>query len=231
MSILKNLNHIRQQIYDAEKKYQRPHGSVKLLAVSKQQSISAIHEAINAGQSAFGENYLQEALDKITTLKTFPIEWHFIGKIQSNKTQLIAQHFTWVHSVDRLKIAKRLDGQRPENLPPLNICIEVNISAQQTKSGVMLDELPELAHQIAALKNLRLRGLMAIPEHANNFAEQLHIYQRLQQAQTNLCAQGFILDTLSMGMSSDFEAAIAGGSTMVRIGAAVFGKRLSHPPM
>jgi len=225
MSILKNLQHTRQQIYLAEEKYQRTPGSVELLAASKQQSIDAIRQAVDAGHYCFGENYLQEALTKIIALKGLPIEWHFIGRLQANKTQLVAQHFDWVHSIDRLKIAERLNAQRPEDLPPLNVCIEVNISQQETKSGVTLDQLLELAHAVSKLKNLRLRGLMAIPEPVDNFSEQFNIYQQVKKAQENLSAQGLVLDTLSMGMSGDFEAAIAAGSTMVRIGTAIFGGR------
>lgn len=226
MTIAENLQKIKQQIYLAENKYHRTSGSVKLLAVSKQQNMDKIRAAINAGQYCFGENYLQEALTKITALNNIPfLEWHFIGQVQSNKTQLIAQHFSWVHSIDRLKIAQRLSDQRPKNLPPLNVCIEINISEQNSKSGVHLMQLSELAHAVNALKNLRLRGLMAIPEPVQDFSKQLTVYRQVQEAQINLCAEGLILDTLSMGMSDDFTAAIAAGSTIVRIGRSIFGER------
>lgn len=225
MNITQNLHHIQQQIQLAEKKYHRTPDSVTLLAVSKQQSINKVRAAITAGQNHFGENYLQEALIKIKAFNEFSLQWHFIGRVQSNKTSLIAQHFSWVHSIDRLKIAERLNVQRPENLPPLNVCIEFNISEQLSKSGVQLNQLSDLAHRITALKNLHLRGLMAIPAPTHNFHEQLHVYEQVQQAQKNLCAEGLMLDTLSMGMSNDFVAAIAAGSTMVRIGTAIFGQR------
>lgn len=225
MLISDNLNTLHQKIRAAEIKYQRTPNSVKLLAVSKQQSLDAIQQAITAGQHCFGENYLQEALSKIIALNNPSIEWHFIGKVQSNKTQAIAQHFAWVHSIDRLKIAERLNAQRPKDLPGLNVCIEVNISEENTKSGVPLDQLSTLAHQVAQLENLRLRGLMVIPAPLENFEDQLNVYQQVADAQKKLCAEGLALDTLSMGMSDDFEAAIAAGSTMVRIGTGVFGKR------
>ncbi len=225
MSILQRLHQLQLTIRQAEQHYHRQAGSVQLLAVSKQQPLAAIREAIAGGQLCFGENYLQEALQKITTLTDVPLEWHFIGTIQSNKTQAIATHFAWVHSLDRLHIAERLNQQRPTHLPKLNVCIEVNISQQATKSGVTLDALPELAHAINRLENLRLRGLMAIPHASKEFAEQLAVYQRVQAAYAALCAQGLALDTLSMGMSDDFVAAIAAGSTIVRIGTALFGPR------
>lgn len=225
MTITENLQHLHQQIHWMEEKYKRPHGSVKLLAASKQQNIDKIEDAISAGQNCFGENYLQEALTKITTLKNHSIQWHFIGKLQVNKTRLIAQHFSWVHGIDRLKIAERLSAQRPSNFPPLNVCIALNISQEEQKSGVTYDQLFDLAHHVSQLENLHLRGLMAIPKPTHNFSEQFNIYQQVQQAQKDLCARGLELDTLSMGMSNDFEAAIAAGSTMVRIGTAIFGER------
>jgi pyridoxal phosphate enzyme (YggS family) len=231
MSIIEQLAHIQSQIHCAEKQYHRAPGSVQLLAVSKQQSIEKIRTAIEVGQTCFGENYLQEALAKIAALQNSdlsvfqPIKWHFIGKIQSNKTQQMAKYFDWVHSVDRLHIAERLNAQRPQHLAPLNICIEINIHQENTKSGVELTALPALAHAISRLKQIRLRGLMAIPRPALDFKTQFETYQQVQKAQQMLCAQGLMLDTLSMGMSGDFIAAIAAGSTLVRVGSAIFGRR------
>ena len=195
-------------------------GGATLVAASKQQSADKIRALFLEGQTAFGENYLQEALEKMQRLRDCDIEWHFIGSIQSNKTKLIAENFSWVQSVDRFVIAKRLSDQRPPHLPPLNICIEVNIDHEQTKSGVAPDAVAELATQILSLKNLVLRGLMIIPEknHNDAFQKAFLLYQQLIQHE-------FKLDTLSMGMSDDFEAAIKAGSTMVRIGTAIFGKR------
>jgi pyridoxal phosphate enzyme (YggS family) len=225
MSISQNLQHIRQQIHLLEQKYTRPPNSVTLLAVSKQQSVEKIQQVFAAGQRCFGENYLQEALTKINQLKALPIEWHFIGHIQANKTRAVAENFNWVHSVDSIKIAQRLDAQRPDNLPPLNVCIQVNISQESTKSGILLEQLAELAHRITSLENLTLRGLMVIPAVMTNLSEQAAIYKQVQAAQATLAAQSLKLDTLSMGMSDDFEAAIAAGSTLVRIGTAIFGAR------
>jgi len=184
-------------------------------------------EAHAAGQRAFGENYLQEALDKIAALKDRApdIEWHFIGPIQSNKTRPIAENFAWVHSVDRLKIAQRLSEQRPAALAPLNICIQVNVSGEASKSGCAPQDLPALAHAVAALPGLRLRGLMAIPEPASSEAEQRRPLRQLRELAEQLRAEGLALDTLSMGMSADLAAAIAEGATMVRIGTAIFGER------
>lgn len=226
--VAENIQKIKEQIHLAEIKYHRAPNSVTLLAVSKQQNIDKISAAINAGQHCFGENYLQEALEKITALNIFKPEWHFIGQVQSNKTQLIAQHFSWVHSIDRFKIAQRLNMQRSENLPPLNVCIELNISQQTNKSGVDLNQLSDLAHAVSELKNLKLRGLMAIPEPNQDFSKQIEIYQQVAQSQINLCSKGLSLDTLSMGMSGDFVAAIAAGSTMVRIGSGIFGERYKN---
>lgn len=223
--ITTNLATIKKLISDYEKKYRREAGSVRLLAVSKKQSIEKIIEAYEAGQRAFGENYLQEALSKITALTDKQIEWHFIGPIQSNKTRKIAEHFAWVHSVDSKKIAKRLNDQRPTQLPPLNICIEVNVSHEQTKSGVMLEEVEALALYCQSLPHLALRGLMTIPAEHDNFIDQRNEFHPLQTLWTTLRQHDIPLDTLSMGMSGDFEAAIAEGSTLVRIGTALFGQR------
>jgi pyridoxal phosphate enzyme (YggS family) len=227
MSIPDNLKQLRQAIDAAAEKYHRLRGSVKLLAVSKQHRIEKIRMAYAAGQTCFGENYLQEALPKIAALQDLAIAWHFIGRIQSNKTAQIAAHFSWVHSVDRLSIAQRLDVQRPAHLPPLNICLEVNVSAQETKAGLPPEKVEALAHAILPLKNIRVRGLMAIPKPTSLFAEQVRCYQQVQEIQQRLCAQGLELDTLSMGMSGDFIAAIAAGSTLVRLGTAIFGQRNS----
>jgi len=201
--------------------------TTQLLAVSKGQPITAIRQAIAAGQHAFGENYLQEAIPKIIALKQEDIEWHFIGAIQANKTRLIAEYFTWVHSVDRFSIAKRLNDQRPTTLLPLNICIQVNLDEENSKGGIKLSELSALALAIADLPHLQLRGLMAIPAPQTEFELQRASFHRLSVAFKNLQQQGFKIDTLSMGMSDDFMAAIAEGATIVRLGAAIFGQRNS----
>jgi pyridoxal phosphate enzyme (YggS family) len=200
-----------------------------LLAVSKTFPAEAVVEAMAAGQRAFGENYLQEALDKMQEVARLQpdtaIAWHFIGPIQSNKTRPIASSFQWVHTVERLKIAQRLSEQRPEELGPLDVCIQVNISGEASKSGASEDELPELARQVAALPKLRLRGLMAIPEATKDEAQQRAAFARLRALFDALRAQGLALDTLSMGMSGDLRAAVAEGATIVRIGSAIFGAR------
>lgn len=224
--ILSRLIATKQQIQVAEQKYGRPSGSVQLLAVSKGQPIAKIQTAITAGQRCFGENYAQEALTKITALQQENLEWHFIGKIQTNKTKSIAENFAWVHSIDRLQVAQRLNDQRAQHLLPLNVCIEVNVSEEKTKSGVMITELYELANAIVKLPRLKLRGLMTIPAITYDFSEQRKPYAILYKAYLDLQQQGFTLDTLSMGMSNDFVAAIAEGSTMVRIGTAIFGERM-----
>ncbi len=213
------------RIREAEQAAGRPLGSVGLLAVSKTQPADAIRQAhVAAGLRDFGENYLQEALDKQLQLADLPLSWHFIGPIQSNKTRPIAEHFDWVHSVDRLKIAERLSAQRPAQLPPLNVCLQVNVSLEPSKSGCSLEEAPALARAIAQLPNLRLRGLMAIPAPSDDPQQQRAAFARLRQLQQALSAD-LALDTLSMGMSQDLEAAIAEGATWVRIGTALFGAR------
>lgn len=219
------LQQVVSRIRDAEQRYRRVPGSVTLLAVSKLHPASAIAELAAAGQQRFGENYLQEALDKMAALAGLDLEWHFIGPIQANKTRGIASRFAWVHSVDRLKIAQRLSRQRPDGQPPLNICLEVNISGEASKSGVVPAQLLELATAVAELPRLRLRGLMAIPAPSEDFAEQRRACARLRECQQTLRDAGFELDTLSMGMSADLEAAIAEGATLVRIGTALFGPR------
>lgn len=205
--------------------------TVQLIAVSKTQPVQALAEAYAWGQRAFGENYLQEALDKQIQLATREgiesdsLEWHFIGPIQSNKTRPIAEHFAWVHSVDRLKIAQRLSDQRPPELPPLNICVQVNIDDEMTKSGVSLAQLPALVAAISQLPRLQLRGLMAIPAATNNPTQQRAAFAKLRVARDDLNVQGYNLDCLSMGMSGDMEAAIAEGATFVRVGTDIFGAR------
>lgn len=218
-----NLSSIKNQISQYEIKYGRDRGSVSLLAVSKKQSIAKIREAYDAGQRAFGENYLQEALQKMAELADLDIEWHFIGPIQSNKTKKIAEHFHWVQSVDSLKTAQRLNNQRPEHLPPLNICLEINISGEASKSGINSNEAAALAAACSTMPRLKLRGLMTIPTASLDTArQQFHAMQQLFQ---QLIHAGYSLDTLSIGMSDDYEAAIAEGSTLVRIGTGIFGKR------
>lgn len=198
---------------------------VQLLAVSKAQSAERLREAYLAGQTAFGENYVQEAIDKQTLLEDCNITWHFIGPIQSNKTALIAQHFNWVHSVDRLKIAQRLATARPSTLPPLNICIQINSSNELSKSGVQLEALADLANEISKLPNLKLRGIMSIPAPTTDVAKQHFQFKIVKEAFTHLQQNGFAIDTLSIGMSDDYVAAIQEGATIVRIGSAIFGTR------
>lgn len=200
--------------------------SVRLIAVSKTQPAEAVAQAYACGQRDFGENYLQEALEKQAKLTELQdIQWHFIGPIQSNKTRAIAQHFAWIHSIDREKVAQRLNEQRPDNLPPAQVCIQVNIDDENTKAGISLAELPALAEAISRLPRLKLRGLMAIPAASNSLEQQHQAFAKLKQALDELNASGCALDTLSMGMSGDLEAAIAEGSTMVRVGTDIFGAR------
>lgn len=214
---------IKQCIRDAEQAAGRGEGNVLLLAVSKTKPAADIVALYGAGQRHFAESYVQEAVLKQSALAAFDISWHFIGPIQSNKTKVIARHFSWVHSVDRLKIARRLSDQRPDTLPPLNICLQVNISGEVSKSGVSLEDLPELIEAVSALKRLRLRGVMAIPEPEQDFQKQRQPFARLYQAVNALSATS--LDTFSMGMSADLEAAIAEGATIVRVGTGIFGPR------
>ena len=199
---------------------------VKLLAVSKAQPSEKLRQAYLAGQKLFGENYVQEAINKQTQLKDCAIEWHFIGPIQSNKTHLIAQHFDWVHSVDRLKIATRLNEARPPTMPPLNVCIQINSSFEASKSGVDIASQAMLANEISAMPNLKLRGLMAIPAPTKDLAKQRAQFKIVADAFRALQQQGFDLDTLSIGMSDDYVAAIEEGATIVRIGSAIFGLRI-----
>lgn len=221
-TIADNIAKVRARIREAAQASGREHSSVGLLAVSKTKPAAAIREAFACGVTDFGENYLQEALAKQAELGDLDLTWHFIGPIQSNKTKAIAEHFHWVHSVDRLKIAERLSAQRPPALPPLNVCLQVNVSGETSKSGCAPEELPALAAAVAELPNLRLRGLMAIPEPTEDVAAQHAAFARLRQLQATLNPS---LDTLSMGMSHDLEAAISEGATWVRIGTALFGAR------
>jgi pyridoxal phosphate enzyme (YggS family) len=206
----------------------RPAGDVTLLAVSKTFGADAVAQAYAAGQTAFGENYIQEGVQKITALRPLPLQWHCIGPIQSNKTRLVAEHFDWVHTVDRLKVAQRLSEQRPPHLAPLQVCLQVNVDGGANKSGVAPDEALALAQQVATLPNLRLRGLMCIPEPAPDFVAACALFMRARAVFETLKAAGLAVDTLSMGMSADLEAAIHAGSTMVRVGTAIFGGR-SYP--
>ena len=225
-TIADNISQVAARIRSAEQAAQRAANSVQLLAVSKTKPAAAVREAYAAGVRDFGENYLQEALGKQRELTDLPLCWHFIGPIQSNKTRAIAEHFAWVHSVDRLKIAQRLSEQRPAELPALNICIQVNVSGEASKSGCTPADLPALAAAIKALPRLTLRGLMAIPEPTDNRAEQDAAFAAVRELNTSLQdSLNLPLDTLSMGMSHDLESAIAQGATWVRIGTALFGAR------
>ncbi|MBD9413844.1 YggS family pyridoxal phosphate-dependent enzyme [Pseudomonas sp. PDM16] len=221
-TIAENIAKVRERIREAAQASQREPETVGLLAVSKTKPAQAIREAHQAGQIDFGENYLQEALNKQTELADLALIWHFIGPIQSNKTKAIAEHFHWVHSVDRLKIAQRLSEQRPTHLPPLNVCLQVNVSGEVSKSGCTPEELAELAQAVTQLPRLRLRGLMTIPEPSDDPQTQREPLARLRQLRDTLNPG---LDTLSMGMSQDLEAAVAEGATWVRIGTALFGAR------
>ncbi|MES2320509.1 MAG: YggS family pyridoxal phosphate-dependent enzyme [Pseudomonadota bacterium] len=233
-TIAHNLQAVDDSIHAAASAAGRARAEVQLLAVSKTFPAQAVLEAVEAGQSAFGENYLQEALDKIAAVSVaLPgrrIEWHFIGPIQSNKTRPIAASFDWVHTVERFKIAQRLSEQRPADSAPLNICLQVNISGEASKSGVSPEELPELARLVAQLPRLQLRGLMAIPEPETDPARQRAAFARLRELAEGLRADGIALDTLSMGMSADMGAAIAEGATIVRVGSAIFGARTYDSP-
>ncbi|MFO8025245.1 YggS family pyridoxal phosphate-dependent enzyme [Thiohalophilus sp.] len=224
-SIAQRLEQVRARITQAEQRAQRPPGSTRLLAVSKTRPIEDLRAALAAGQTCFGENYLQDALPKIAELADELIEWHYIGPLQSNKTREIAGHFAWVHSVDRLKIARRLSEQRPPYLPPLNLCLQINTSGEASKSGIVPEEALKLARAIADLPHLQLRGLMTIPAPGSGFEQQRQPFRQLRELFAQLNAEGLALDTLSMGMSGDLEAAIAEGSTLVRIGTAIFGAR------
>lgn len=225
MTIAFNLEQVLQRIAKSVNIYRTDKSDVQLIAVSKTRPPDAIREAWAQGQRMFGENYVQEAVEKINALQDLDIEWHFIGPIQSNKTALIAQNFDWCQSVDRSKIARRLSAQRPDDKPPLNICIQLNISAEETKSGTDETSLWSLADEIVALEHLTLRGLMAIPERQTDFEQQRQTFNRMHALFEQMQHRYNSVDTLSMGMSNDLEAAVAAGSTMVRIGTDIFGAR------
>ncbi len=225
-TISANLQAVRARIEAAAKKFGRAPDDIALLAVSKTMPASAVEQAVAAGQRRFGENYVQEGVDKIDALSSGePLEWHFIGPLQSNKTRPVAERFAWVHSIDRLKIAERLSEQRPDALPPLQICLQVNISGEASKSGLAVGDVPLLVRRVAQLPRLTLRGLMAIPQPEADFAKQREAFGRLREVYDALNRDGFGLDTLSMGMSHDLEAAIAEGATLIRVGTAIFGER------
>jgi pyridoxal phosphate enzyme (YggS family) len=226
---LARLQAVRERLDAACLAAQRPTDSVRLLAVSKTFSAQAVADMVSAGQTAFGENYIQEGVDKIADLAVLRaatrLVWHCIGPIQSNKTRMVAEHFDWVQSVDRLKIAERLSAQRPANLPPLQVCVQVNVDGGATKSGVQISEATALAQAIQQLPGLQLRGLMCIPDPVDSFAGQVAIFDRARNVFESWRALGLPVDTLSMGMSGDLEAAVASGATMVRVGTALFGAR------
>jgi pyridoxal phosphate enzyme (YggS family) len=223
--IADNLQRVHTRIATACEKAGRALDSVQLLAVSKTFGPEAVQAAFDAGQKAFGENYIQEGVEKIAALAHLPLQWHCIGPIQSNKTRLVAAHFDWAHTVDRLKIAQRLSEQRPADKPALQVCIQVNIDGGPTKAGVAPQDALELAHAVAALPRLRLRGIMTIPEPAPDFVAACAIHKRAKALFDALNAAGLGLDTLSMGMTADLEAAVQSGSTLVRVGTAIFGVR------
>ncbi|OTP89538.1 YggS family pyridoxal phosphate enzyme [Gilliamella apicola] len=224
-----NLLNIKNEIAEIAKKCERDPNTIQLIAVSKTKPVEQVIEAINAGQLAFGENYVQEGVEKIQYFeKNMPnndLIWHFIGPLQSNKSKLVAEHFDWMHTIDRLKIAQRLNDQRPKDMAKLNVLIQVNISQEASKSGVKPEEVADLVKQIVTLPNLNLRGLMAIPEIENDYDKQLNVFTKMQQLLQSLQKDYPFMDTLSMGMSGDMQAAIVAGSTMVRIGTAIFGAR------
>jgi pyridoxal phosphate enzyme (YggS family) len=229
-TIAEGLQAVRRRIARAAQLAGRDPDDIRLIAVSKTFAADAVRAAYAAGQRAFGESYLQEALAKMHELRDLPLEWHYIGPIQSNKTRSIAERFDWVHAVDRLKIAERLSSARGQTQPPLQVCIQVNISAETTKSGVAPDEMLPLARAIQGLPRLQLRGLMAIPRPIEGFDAQRAQFGSLRQLREQLAAAGILTDTLSMGMTDDFEAAIAEGATIVRVGRAIFGERPAHAP-
>jgi pyridoxal phosphate enzyme (YggS family) len=224
-SVSANLAQVRKRIELACQAEGRTSGAVTLLAVSKTMPAQAVREAYAAGQLAFGENYIQEGVDKIAALADLPLEWHCIGPIQSNKTKLVAENFAWVHSIDRLKIAERLSAQRPAHLPPLQVCLQVNVDGGSNKSGVAPEDLLALAQDVAKLPHLQLRGIMTIPEPAETEAQARAVHQQAKRLFDHLKTAGLTLDTLSMGMTADLEAAVAEGSTCVRVGTAIFGAR------
>lgn len=225
MTIEARLQTVRRRIEDACRQAQRARNSVLLVAISKSFSDADIRDAYSAGQRSFGENYVQEGVEKITKLAGLALDWHFTGPLQSNKTRQVAIHFAWVHSVDRLKVAQRLSDARDPSMPLLNVCIQVNLSGESTKSGAAVKEVGALAHAVAALPRVRLRGLMTIPETTGDLALRRRRFAELRSLLATLNTEGLGLDTLSMGMSSDLEAAILEGATIVRVGTAIFGFR------
>jgi len=224
-AIADNLQAVQARISNAAAAVGRSPESVRLLAVSKTWPLACVLDAAEAGQRAFGENYVQEGIDKIAAVSGRNLEWHFIGPLQSNKTKPVAEHCDWVHSIDRLKIAERLSAQRPAYLAPLQVCVQINVSGEASKSGCAPDEALALCRAVAALPGLQLRGLMAIPEPTDDLQAQRIPFCKLRELREQICAAGLPLDTLSMGMSHDLEAAVAEGATIVRIGTAIFGER------
>jgi len=224
-NLAENVASVRERIARAAAQCGRSVESITLLAVSKGQPVELIEAGVQAGLTHFGENYVQEALAKIEATRGLPIEWHFIGQLQANKTRPVAENFAWVHGVDRLRIAERLSAQRPYHAPPLNVCIQVNLAGEASKGGVAPDELPGLVAAVAGLPRIRLRGLMCIPPFEEDPERQRHWFAQLRRLLESLNAQGAQLDTLSMGMSADLEAAVLEGATIVRIGTALFGPR------
>lgn len=225
VEIEKNVQQLQMQISELARTHGRDPAAVQLVAISKTHSAQAIERAHAAGARRFGESYLQEALEKIQQLKALDIEWHFIGRIQGNKTRSIAEGFDWVHGLCSLSHAQRLSDQRPDEHGPLNVCIQVNLSGEASKGGITADALPQLAHTVASLPRLRLRGLMTLPKPADELEEQRKPFRQLARLQQSLIAEGLELDSLSMGMSHDLEAAIAEGATLVRVGTTIFGTR------
>jgi len=223
--IASRLINIQEMIRSLEHKYQRPENSVELLAVSKTKPIENILAATKIGQLQFGENYVQEGVQKIQTLNAKNLSWHFIGPLQKNKTRSVAEHFQWVHTIERSIIAERLNSQRPKSSPPLQVCIQVNLDNEASKSGVAPSDVPALADEIINLKQIKLRGLMAIPQASSDTTQQRKSFAKLRKLLDMLNQNGLKLDTLSMGMSGDIEAAIAEGATIVRVGTAIFGSR------
>jgi PLP dependent protein len=225
-NLLERLQETRTRIASAALRYGRAADSVGLLAISKTHSVESIRTLAGSGQRDFGENYLQEALPKLTALADLQLTWHYVGQLQANKTRPIAEHFHWVHTLDRERIAVRLHEQRPHYAAPLNICIQVRLADEPGKAGIACDEVAPLARRIGELPRLKLRGLMCIPPALEDFDEQRRMFAKLADCQRELIGEGFDLDTLSMGMSADLEAAIAAGATWVRIGTAIFGERI-----
>jgi len=223
--VTKNLALISDLLATSASEAGRDPDTVKLLAVSKKQPLDKILAAAAAGQRDFGENFVQEGLEKIQATAADGLTWHFIGHLQSNKTRVVAEFFDWVHTIDKLKVATRLSGQRPDDRPPLNVCLQVNVDEETTKSGASVDALPELAAACSELPNIRLRGLMCLPAMRHEFQAQREPFARLRNLAEDLERQGIVMDTLSMGMSGDFRAAIFEGATIVRIGTALFGER------